>query len=191
LLPIRAKGEKDMNEKKSRPMKKKSLKRIAGRMSPGLTLIEILIAIAILAIVAGIAYPSFQRLAINNYLKTAARDIASDFAQLKERSLSGDATLGGNRMHRLAINMGANAYQLQQCNNVGVPCGGWSTMQVKSLANYSADIIFDAGTNTLNYDFQPRGTASPGTIALRNGLGSTAEIRINITGKPRVLFNLQ
>ena len=172
-------------------MKWKPLKRIAGQMSSGVTLLEMLIVIAILAIVAGIAYPSFQRLAINNYLKTATRDIASDFAQLKERSLSGDAALGGSRMHRLAINMAANTYQLQQCNNVGVPCGGWNTMQVKSLANYSADIIFDAGTNTLNYDFRPRGTASPGNIALRNRLGSTANITINFTGKPRVQFNLQ
>jgi prepilin-type N-terminal cleavage/methylation domain-containing protein len=191
LLPIRAKGEKDMNEKKSRPMKWKPLKRIAGQMSSGVTLLEMLIVIAILAIVAGIAYPSFQRLAINNYLKTATRDIASDFAQLKERSLSGDAALGGSRMHRLAINMGANTYQLQQCNNAGAPCGGWTTIQVKNLADYSPGVFFDAGTTILNYDFQPRGTVNLGTIALRNGLGSTAEIRINITGKSRVLFNLQ
>ena len=172
-------------------MKWKPLKKIARRSSPGLTLLEILIAIAILTIVVGIAYPSFQRLATNNYLKTAARDIASDFAQLRERSLSGDAALGGNRMHRLAINMGANTYQLQECNNAGVPCAGWNNLQVKSLANFSADIIFDAGTNNLNYDFQPRGTATPGNIALRNRLGSTANITINITGKPRVQFNLQ
>jgi Tfp pilus assembly protein FimT len=147
--------------------------------------------VAIFAILVGIAYPSFQRLALNNYLKAAARDIASDFAQLKERSLSGDAAFGGNRMHRLAINMGANTFQLQQCNNVGAPCGGWTTLQVKNLANYSADIFFDAGTNTLNYDFQPRGTVNPGTIALRNGLGSTANIIINLTGKSRVQLNLQ
>ena len=173
-------------------MKWKPLKRIAGQMSSGVTLLELLIGIAILAIVAGIAYPSFQRLAINNYLKTATRDIASDFAQLKERSLSGDATAFGNRMHRLAVNVGANTYQLQQCNNVGAPCGGWTTIQVKNLADYSADIIFDAGATTvLNYDFQPRGTVNSGTIALSNRLGSTAEIRINFTGKSRVLFNLQ
>ena len=131
MLPVRTKGEKDMNEKKSRPMKWKPLKRIAGRMSPGLTLIEILIAIAILAIVVGIAYPSFQRLAINNYLKTAARDLASDIAGLKERSLA------ESRIHRLQ-----DRYQQQQlCHGSMHKYGGGLQRLESDRAEESAERV--------------------------------------------------
>jgi prepilin-type N-terminal cleavage/methylation domain-containing protein len=168
-------------------------KKIERQRSRGLTLVEILITIAILAIVAGIAYPSFQRLAINNYLKTAARDFAADFAQMKERTLAGDAALGGSRMHRISLNVGTNSYLLQQCNNVGSACtAGWTTIQVKNLADISDDIVFGGETNTLNYDFQTRGTVNPaGTVHLVNALGSQARIFTNLTGRSRVQITLQ
>ena len=175
-----------------RPMKWKPLKRIAKGMSAGLTLLEILIVIAIMAVVAAMAYPSFQRLAINNNLKTAARDLASDFAQMKGSAISGDAALGGSRMYRISLNVGGNSYQLQRCNNIGSPCGGWETIQTKNLANYSNDIVFGGETNTVNYNFQPRGTITPGgTIHLVNSLGSEARLTTLITGRTNVQFNLQ
>ncbi len=182
-----------MNEGKKKIMKKKK----DGNPECGFTLIELMIVIAILAIVVGIAYPSFQRFASNNYLKSAARDLGSDFASLKERALSGDAALGGNRMYRISLNIGANSYQLQQCNNVGSTCtAGYTVMQTKNLADYSSDIVFRADTAPLIYDFQTRGTINPGgmnqgTIVLTNRLGSTATITTIITGRTNVQFNLQ
>ena len=164
----------------------------------GFTLIELLITIAIIVIVASIAVASFQKMAINSSLKTAARDIAADFAQLKARAISGDrdATSGnivGNRMYRISLNVAGNSYQLQQCNNSGSPCGGWTTIQNKNLSGYANDIIFDSGvTNIANCDIQTRGTVSPwGTVALSNSRGSTARIVINSTGRTRVEFTLQ
>jgi len=187
LLPIRAKGEKDMNEKKSRPMKSKIVKRFPKRMSPGLTLVEIMIAVAILAIVVGIAYPSFQRLALNNYLKAAARDLASDIAGLKERSLA------EYRIHRLRIDVNNNNYVMEACTNTGAVCNGWNQIGQKNLLNVSNDIIFTAATNTTTLRFEPRGTLNPadiGTIVLQNMLNSTGTITLNITGRSRVQFNL-
>jgi len=188
LLPIRAKGGKDMNEKKSKPMKWNPLKKMSRRLSPGLTLLEILIAIAILTIVVGIAYPSFQRLAINNYLKTVARDLGSDIAGLKERSLA------ESRIHRLRIDVNNNNYVMEECTNTGAVCNGWNQIGQKNLANVSNDIIFTAATNTTTLRFEPRGTLNPadiGTIVLQNRLNSTGTITLNITGRSRVQFNLQ
>ena len=161
----------------------------------GFTLIELIITLAIIVIVASIAVVSFQKMAINSSLKTAARDLASDFAQLKERAISGDrdATSGNIviRMYRISLNVTGNSYQLQQCNNPGSPCGGWTTIQNKNLSGYANDIIFGAGTAPSNYDFQTRGTVNSGGISLTNSRGSTATITINFPGRTRVEFNFQ
>jgi prepilin-type N-terminal cleavage/methylation domain-containing protein len=152
----------------------------------GFTLMELIITMAIIAIVAFIAVPSFQRIAINGNLKTAVRDIASDFALYKERAVA------ENCMYRISLNVAGNSYQLQQCNNTGSPCGGWTAIQDKNLSGYANDIIFDSGETTItNCDIQTRGTVDMGTIVLRNSRSSTGTIRINITGRTNVQFNLQ
>ncbi len=176
-----------MKEKKIRIMKWKPLKRMADPLSSGLTLLEILIVIAIMAIVAGIAYPSFQRIAINNYLKTATRDLGSDIAALKERSLA------EYRIHRLRIDVNNNNYVMEECTNTGAVCNGWNQIGQKNLANVSNNIFFTAATNTTTLRFEPRGTLNPadiGTIVLQNTLNSTGTITLNITGRSRVQFNL-
>jgi prepilin-type N-terminal cleavage/methylation domain-containing protein len=175
-----------IREKKMTINRKEDNKRISRRAS-GITLIELLITIAVFAIIAGIAYPMFQRIAINNNLKTAARDLASDFANMKERSIA------EYRMHRITLNLGANTYTLQECANQGAPCNGWNPMFVKNLGDVASDIVFDAGnTNQVDFFFQGRGTMTPmGTIGLTNSRNSTARITINITGRSSVQFNLQ
>jgi len=152
----------------------------------GITFVELLITLTILAIVAAIAIPTFQRYAINGNLKAAARDITSDIGLLKERAIA------ENRMYRIALSIGSNNYTLQQCNVLGSPCTAWTTIQVKNLSGYASDISFDSGATTVtDYFFWPRGTATDGTIVLRNSRGSTSTITINVMGRQNVQFNLQ
>ena len=152
----------------------------------GFTLVELIVTLAIMAIAAGIAYPMLQRYAINGNLKTATRDISSDFARLKESAMA------EMRMYQMQINTGNNTITLQQCNAQGSPCAGlWTPTQVKNLSGYANDIVFDASTAPTNYTFQTRGTVNMGTIVLRNSRNSTATIRINITGRTNVQFNMQ
>ena len=176
-----------MSAEKKNSMKRRKVSKVIARQPSGVTLIELLTTIAILTIVAGIAYPSFQQYAINNNLKAATRDLASDFANMKERSIA------EYRMHRITLDLGTNSYTLQQCNNQGAPCNGWNQMFVKNLSANAADIRFDAGTtNQVDFFFQGRGTLTPaGTIGLTNSRNSTARITLNITGRSSVQFVLQ
>jgi len=148
----------------------------------GYTLMELLITMAIIAIVALMAVPSFQRIAINSNLKTAARDMAADFALYKERAIA------ESRMYRIVLNTGGGTYDIQQCGATGSVCGGYNSIQVKNLSQYASDIIFGSGTTATSYTFQPRGTVSWGTIVLINSRNSTGTIRINPTGRTNVEF---
>jgi len=172
-----------MNEEKRKSVKWKK----AVKAAYGFTLIEVIIVIAILAIVLAIAYPSFQRIAINNNLKTAARDLAADFALLKERSIA------EFRMYRLVIDVNNNNYTLQQCGNQGSVCNGWNQVGAKNLSNIAPDITFDAGnTDQTDFRFQTRGTMTPaGNVGITNSRGSRAMIRINLTGRSSVEFSMQ
>ena len=148
----------------------------------GYTLMELLITMVLIAIVGLISVPSFQRIAINNNLKTAVRDMASDFALYKERAIA------ESRMYRIVLNTGAGTYDIQQCWATGSVCGGYDPpFQVKDLTQYASDISFDSATQTV-YTFQTRGTVTNGTIRLKNGRNSTGEIKINITGRANVQF---
>jgi hypothetical protein len=130
------------------------------------------------------AVPSFQRMAINGNLRTAARDLASDFFNLKQRAMA------ENRMYRIPLNIGGNNYTLQQCNNTGSACGGYAITLTKNLTSVAADITFDAGGTTVaDFFIQPRGMATTGVIVLRNSRGSTATINVNATGRANVQFN--
>ena len=168
------------------------------RSQRGFTLIETLIVIFIIVIVTAIAIPQFQRMAVNGNLRAAARDIMGDFSNLRERALSGDATLG-SRMYQISLNPQQQNYQLQQCTNSGSPCAGWTPIQAKNFASYGNGIGLVPDTNSpTNYIFQTRGTISIGTgnitsgsFVLQNNRGSTATITVLTAGRIYVAFALR
>jgi type II secretion system protein H len=154
------------------------------KVDRGFTLTELLIVLSLITIVGLMAVPSFQRMAVNGNLRTAARDLASDFFHLRQRAMA------ENRMYRIPLDIAGNNYTLQQCNNTGSVCAGYATTLTKNLTSVAADITFDGGgTNEVDFLIQPRGMATAGIIVLRNGRGSTATINVNATGRANVQFN--
>jgi len=172
-------------------MAKKAFHR-SSLFSGAFTILELLVIVGILAVVMSFGYPSFQRYYTNGHLRSAARSIVADFADQKQRAMTGDLAVRGVRVHRLALNLGANQYALQRCTTTANPCFAWEDMQVKSLNEYGRDVVFDAArTNPPNVEFQTRGTVTPATIVLTNGRRSTATIQSNISGRTYVNFNMQ
>jgi len=154
--------------------------------------LELLVILGIVAVVMSIGYPFFKQYQGNGNLRSAARGIVAGFAEQKQRAMAGDTAVGGVRIHRLALNLGANQYTLQRCTNTNNPCLSWENIDVKSLNQYGNDILFDPGeTNPTNVDFQTRGTVTQATIVLTNSRGSRARIQSNISGRTHVEFDMR
>jgi prepilin-type N-terminal cleavage/methylation domain-containing protein len=153
-----------------------SMKRIY--IPTGFSLIELMIVIALISIVSAIAVPMWQRYAANTNLKTAAREVMADLSNAKQQAVEENLDV-----YRLTFNVAGNNYALSR-TDTGV------TLWTKSLASFGNGILIDSVTfSGSEVRFQKRGTVSNGRLILRNGLGSTATITVNITGRTYVEFN--
>lgn len=146
----------------------------------GFSLVELMIVIAILAILAAVAVPSLQRFAINSDLRSAARAIQGDFFDLKERAIS------ENRRYAITFNVNSSTYSIEQ------PPG--TVIETRDLRIYRDDIVITSASfagGIPSVTFQTRGTVSGtgGSVSIKNILNSTATIRINITGKTSVQYD--
>jgi prepilin-type N-terminal cleavage/methylation domain-containing protein len=145
----------------------------------GFSLIELLIATALVVIVSAIAVPQFQRYSTNADLKTAAREMSGDFSAAKQMAIA------NNLDYRIAIDVAGNSYTLSRTDTAEV-------LWTKSPASFGGGASIASTTfGGAAINFQKRGTASNGRIILRNGRGSTATITTNITGRTYVETNMQ
>jgi prepilin-type N-terminal cleavage/methylation domain-containing protein len=159
----------------------------------GFSLVEMLIALAIVAIVSTIAIPFFGGFLDNRDLKSAARDIAGDIFETKQKAIS-----SGNYF-RMVFNVAGNNYTIQQCdaNNNDASC----IVQItKSPTTFRNDIQLTnatfSGAVPTRITFQPRGTVDSGAgasnagVVLTNGRTSSATVSVNLTGRTYVTWIL-
>jgi prepilin-type N-terminal cleavage/methylation domain-containing protein len=140
----------------------------------GFTLIELIIAIALLAVCATIAGLHLHAYTTNKKLESAARDIVSDFFIYKGRAVSENTT------YQITFDVAGGNYTIQP---------GTSAAITKRLESFGPDIeILNAsfGSGQTIY-FLARGTVSPfGNIKLKNSRDSEATIKVTITGRTYV-----
>ncbi len=154
----------------------------------GFTLVELLVTVALIMVMVLIAGPALQRHAINANLKSAARDIASDFMLLKERAVSENAE------YQIDFDAANDNYEIKRWDTGTSAFVSLSPAQVKSVKNFGQDIditsaVFGAGDKAT---FKVRGTVTPlGSVQMTNSRNSTASITVNITGRTYVSFAIQ
>ncbi len=151
----------------------------------GFSLVELLITLALIAVMATIAVPQFQRYSTNADLKTAAREVMADLFAARQMAVENSVTI-----YRMTFDVGGNSYVLSRN-----PPAAWENVWLapKSLASFGNGIrlvsVNFSGGSTVN--FQRRGTVSGGNVTLTNRLGSTAAITVNITGRTYVQYTMQ
>jgi len=155
--------------------------RVSLLSNGGFTMVELLIAMVLFAIVSSIAIPSFRGYIDNTKLKGAARQIMSDISDAQERAKA------ENAQYRITLNVSpANTYSQDRLT---AP----TQSQAKTLAEHGNDIRIEATTYASNQvTFEARGILSQtGTITLRNNRNSTAVISTSLAGRTNAQFTLQ
>ena len=142
-------------------------------------MVELIIAIALVAIVTTIAVPQFQRYSTNADLKTAAREMSGDFSAAKQMAVA------NNLDYRIAINVSGNSYTLSRTDTS-------AEVWTKSAESFGRGVSIASTTFSGSaVTFQKRGTVSAGRLTLANRLGSTAVVTTTITGRTYVQFTMQ
>jgi prepilin-type N-terminal cleavage/methylation domain-containing protein len=160
--------------------------RSAGQQ--GFSLIEIVMVISILVILSAVALPFFGGFIDNRNLKTAARDIAGNIFETRERAISED------RVYQITFNVGGNSYVIQQClqSNDQSCASGFNAVPFLSMSpsafgngikltgtTFAGNVIKLQASGTLNNGVN-------GVITLTNKRGSQATIRTTATGRTYV-----
>ncbi len=157
----------------------------------GFTMIELLVAIVVLAILAAIAIPGFSRWLPNYRLKSATRDIYSNMQLAKL------GTVRANANWAIVFDTGANSYFV--CSDRG-PDDSWPTTadntieKTVNLTDYESGVGYGSGNATKNATtaggalpgdnvsytspanvvvFNPRGTCTGGYVYLENNKNTT------------------
>ncbi|MCX5845554.1 MAG: prepilin-type N-terminal cleavage/methylation domain-containing protein [Deltaproteobacteria bacterium] len=154
----------------------------------GFTLIELLMAIVILIIIAAIGWVNLHAYTLNRNLRSAARDIASDFSLCKQRAVS------ENNTYQIVFNKAESSYAIQTVT--GVP-----PAVTKLLSSFGSDISIisaDFGAaSSQTVTFNTRGTVTPlgnpagDGVVLQNSRNSKATITVNTMGRTNVTFDIK
>ena len=131
----------------------------------GFSMIELIVALAVMGIVAAIALPNWNSLLPGYALNNSARQVQSELHNIKMRAAA------ENVGFQLAYLQGASGYAIQRDS---------TTLVTKPLAEGTT--ITKAGTIL----FSPRGTASANRVRLRNTAGACRQVIVSPTGRVRI-----
>ena len=148
----------------------------------GVTLVELMVVIAIIGIIAGLAVPSYQDLLERNRLKQVVESLKSDmqFARTEAIKRSQKVVFSPTTGNKGAWCYGLNPTAPCTCGTAG-SCG------IKTVAGsgFSAAVSMTASTGSSTFDFR-RGTPSTTTNVTFASTKYTARVNLNEAGRVRI-----
>jgi type IV fimbrial biogenesis protein FimT len=143
----------------------------------GITLIELVVVLVIIAIMAGLLAPNIGAWLPNYRLRSATRDIVSTMRTAQMRAVSNNVQY---RVNFNVIEIGAaNSYVLQRDSGAGVFVNDGAVQILPTGITISSN-LFPAGRVVFNSN----STSSGGSITLENTKGATRSISLTtVTGR--------
>ena len=130
----------------------------------GVSLIELVVAVALISIVTAIALPTWNKLLPSYQLDSSVRQFQSELHLLKMRAVAENVSF------QLVYSSGADAYTIQKESTI---------VAVKPMPEGVA--VTNAGT----ISFSSRGTAAANRIKLRSSDGTCKQVIVSPTGRIR------
>lgn len=140
-----------------------------GLWARGYTLVELVFALAIFAILAAIALPNWGTLLPTYNLNGAARQVESELFRIKSQAVSESVNF------QLVFSPSADNYTVQRVEAPNPP----ENQAIKPLPE-GVDV-----RNSVTLSFTPRGTASGGTLKLCNNKNEGFNVVVSSTGRIR------
>lgn len=150
---------------------------ILAKRESGFTLTEMMIVIAVFAIMAAIGIPAFMSMLPGMRLNGAARQIMTDLMAARM-----DAVKQNNRFRVFFNSPGTNQYQILDDDDNDNTADTGEAITTKNIQDNYNDVTFSSTANPI---FYPRGTAFGTTVTVTNSSGSK-EVRVAITGRVKI-----
>jgi type II secretory pathway pseudopilin PulG len=181
------------------------MEKIKQKSNNGFSMVEMMIIIALIAIITGIGISTWTSYIDNSNLREAARDIEADikFMQRNARARAFTVTGVTNTLadtidadYKIIFDKTNNQYTLESRNTDNNAVLFTRTKRLSAFGR--SNIVFDSlpgGGATFTLNFLKRGTLSPTNnsrkFVIRNGRNSNASITFGVTGKVYVRFRAQ
>lgn len=150
-----------------------------ARRSRGLTLIEAMVALAIVAVLASLAVPSFGAQLARIHLKSAAERVAADLAEARF-----EATQRGVPLH---VNFKTGA---QWCYAVtardACPCGSAQACQLRVADGHDHKGVVLESARDLHFEPSDGTSTAPGGVTLRSARGEVLRVELTRLGRAKV-----